>query len=252
MGRSKLTSCVSALLVLVSITLPQVALADDTGLILSATAEKKINKKANVSLEAEFRTRNDFRTADRLGISLEGQYKFNYWLKGDIGYQLLIDNNVEKLTSNPEGTYNNWRPSYWATRHRAYASLTASFKLQRVTFSLRERYRLTYRPKHTTTRYDFDNEWWEDTDVKSKFKHVLRSRAKVDWKIPASKFTPWASFELFNSLSLDKWRLQAGVDYNLRKKHSFELFYRYQNMCGDGDDNETNSHYIGVGYKFKF
>ena len=252
MGRSELTSGIIALLLLVCAIVPQTAWADDTGLIVSAAAEKKFNKKATMSLEAEFRTRNDFRTADRLGISLDGQYKFNSWLKGDIGYQLLIDNNVEKLTSNPEGTYNNWRPSYWATRHRVYASLIASYKVQRVTFSLRERYRLTYRPEHITTRYDFDNEWWEDTKVKSKLKHVLRSRAKVDWKIPNSKFSPWASFELFNSLSLDKWRLQAGVDYAPTKKHSFELFYRYQNICGDGDDNETNSHHIGVGYKYKF
>lgn len=249
MGRSKLTTIVTALLLLANILAPQVVQAEDTGLLLSGTVEKKLNKKASMSLEGELRTRNDFRTIDRLGFSLSGQYKITSWLKADAGYQLLIDNNPEKLTIQDNGAYNHWRPGYWTTRHRVFTSLTATYKIQRVSLSLRERYRLTYRPMHTTDRYDFDDEAWETTDVKKKTKHVLRSRFKVEWNIPQSKFSPWASFELFNSMSLDKWRLQAGTDFSLSKKHSFELFYRYQNVR---DDEETNTHYLGLGYKFKF
>ncbi|MBO7610312.1 MAG: DUF2490 domain-containing protein [Muribaculaceae bacterium] len=249
MGRSKLTIIAVASFVLSALVLSQPVKADDSGLIVSAAAEKKFNKKTSTALEAELRTRNDFRTVDRIGVSLSWQYKINSWLKADAGYQLLIDNNPEKLTDKIDGTYNHWRPSYWATRHRAFASLTATYKIRRVSLSLRERYRMTYRPMHTTCRYDFDDEAWETTDVKKKTKHVLRSRFKVDWNIPASKFSPWASFELFNSMSLDKWRLQTGIDYSLTKKHSFELYYRYQNVR---DDEETNTHYLGLGYKFKF
>lgn len=248
MGRSKLTIAIVVLLLLAT-AIPQVARADDTGLLLSGTVEKKFNKKWSVAFEGEFRSRNDFRTVDRLGFSLSGQYKINSWLKADAGYQLLIDNNPEKLSIKKNGAYNHWRPSYWATRHRVFASLTATYKIQRVSLSLRERYRMTYRPMHTTSRYDFDEEAWEATDVKNKTKHVLRSRFKVEWDIPSSKFSPWASYELFNSLSLDKWRLQAGISYALSKKHSFELFYRYQNVR---DDEETNTHYLGLGYKYKF
>lgn len=250
MGKRKLTTAISALLMAAACLMPLNALADDTGLIISAGAEKKLNKQASISVEGEFRTRNDFRTADRLSLSLTGQYKLTSWLKADAGYQLLIDNNIQKLSLNPEGTYNNWRPSYWATRHRVFASLTASYKLQRVSFSLRERYRYTYRPQHTTTRYDFDNSWWEDTDVSAKHNHTLRSRLKIDWDIPSCKFDPWVSVELFNSLSLDKTRIQAGVDYSIKKKHAFEVFYRYQII--NEDDEAANAHYLGLGYKFKF
>lgn len=251
MGRSKLTGALAVLLLIGAAVIPLRAHADDTGMIISVAAEKKFNKKASIALEGEFRSRNDFRTVDRLTISLGGEYKFTSWLKGDAGYQLLIDNNIQKLTYNDNGTYNNWRPSYWATCHRLYASLTASYKLQRVSFSLRERYRFTYRPVHTTTRYDFDNSWWEDAEVKSKIKHVLRSRVKVSWDIPNCKVDPWVSYELFNSMSLDKSRLQIGVDYSIMKKHGFELFYRYQRVT-DADDEDGNAHYVGLGYKYKF
>ena len=42
--------------------------ADDTGLIVSAAVEKKFNKKTSAEVEAEFRTRNDFRTVDRFAL----------------------------------------------------------------------------------------------------------------------------------------------------------------------------------------
>ena len=89
MGKRKLTYAISALLLVATCVTSLKAFADDTGLIVSAGAEKKFNKKASLSVEAEFRTRNDFRTADRLALSLSGQYKLTSWLKADMGYQLL-------------------------------------------------------------------------------------------------------------------------------------------------------------------
>ena len=221
--------------------------------------EKKLNKKVAVEFETEFRSRNNFRTADRLSLGLSANYKPLKWLKFDAGYQLLIDNNIEKITYNDptldeDGNevinYNNWRPSYWGTRHRVFASITGSYKIGRVSLSLRERWRYTYRPQQTTTRYDFDNEYWEDTQVNSKGAHVLRSRFKLEWDIPKCKVDPWASVELFNNWSLDKVRYSAGADYSLLKRHVFSVFYRYQNVRGD--DEEGNIHSIGLGYKFKF
>ena len=131
-----------------------------------------------------------------------------------------------------------------------FVSVTGSYKIGRVELSLRERYRYTYRPTKTTTRYDFDNQYWEDTQVKSKSQHILRSRFKVEWDIPKCKVDPWASVEVFNNRMLDKVRYSAGADYSLLKKHTFGVYYRYQRVYND--DEEDNAHYIGVSYKFKF
>ena len=249
------------IILLMAAALPLVAVAadDDAGLIVGAAVEKKFNKQWSAELEAEFRSRNNFRTADRVSLGLGGAYKPLKWLKLDAGYQLLIDNNIEKITYNEPTTdddgnevinYNNWRPSYWGLRHRVYASVTGSYKIGRVELSLRERWRYTYRPEKTTRRYDFDNGYWEDTNVKSKNLHILRSRFKVDWDIPNCKIDPWASVEVFNNSMLDKIRYSLGADYSLQKKHVFGLYYRYQRVYND--DEEGNTHYLGMSYKFKF
>ena len=191
---------------------------DDMGMILSAGVDKKLSKKWNVGSELEFRSRNDFRTVDRWTLSVTGGYKVTSWLKAQVGYYLLYNNNRESITYNLDGSLNNWRPSYYGLRHRFIVQLVGSYKVGRFDFALRER--------------------WQ------------RSRLLVEYDIPKSKFTPFASAEMFNGMKLERMRYHVGVDYALKKKHQFELYYRYQH--DKGDEAVTDRHMIGVGYKFKF
>ena len=223
---------------------------DDMGMILSAGVDKKLSKKWNVGSELEFRSRNDFRTVDRWALSVTGGYKVTSWLKAQVGYYLLYNNNRESITYNLDGSLNNWRPSYYGIRHRFIIQMVGSYKVGRFDFALRERWQHTYRPEKETDRYDFDNDWWETTTVRSKNKGLLRSRLLVEYDIPKSKFTPFASAEMFNGMKLERMRYHVGVDYALKKKHQFELYYRYQH--DKGDEAVTDRHMIGVGYKFKF
>ena len=225
---------------------------DDFGMSYAVGIEKKFSKKTKVEAEAELRTRNDTRTLDRWSLAVGASHKITNWLKADAGYQWLYDNFREKITYNVTGDYNNWRPSYWGSRHRFTVSLTGSFDIGRFGFSLRERYQYTYRPEALTDRYDFDNGWWEPATVRSKHVHILRSRLKIDYNIPRSKLTPYVSAELFNDMDLRKSRFTAGADYTLKKKHDFGIFYRYHIVNGDDFDNETNEHMIGLSYKYKF
>lgn len=249
MGRRKI---ILLAVVLLANTLAATA-KDDTGLILGVAVEKKFNKKTSIEVEADFRSRNDFRTVDRFSVGITADHKITKWLKADLGYQLLVNNRPEKITYNPDGNYNNWRPSYYCTSHRFNVSLTGSYRIGRVDLSLRERYRYTYRPLRTTRRYDFDNAYWENTDVLSKHSHVLRSRLKAAWDIPKCKFKPYVSAELFNDLKLFKSRYQAGCEYSLMKKHEFTLYYQYQYVNDKKEEeDEPNSHMLGLSYKFKF
>ena len=110
---------------------PTSLLADDAGLIVSAEASRKLAKGLNTGFEVEFRSRNNFRTADRVSLGADISYKALSWLKVSAGYNLLIDNNREQITyQDDEVSYNNWRPSYWGLRHRFNVSLTASRKVQ--------------------------------------------------------------------------------------------------------------------------
>ena len=167
------------LVLLFTALMPQGLQADDSGLILSAEASRKIRKGLNVGFEVEFRSRNDFRTAERVSLGASVSYKLLPWLKASGGYNLLIENNREEITYNDDLSYNNWRPSYWGVRHRFNVSLTASYKVQRVEFSLRERWQYTYRPEKMIDNFDFDEAEWEDHKVRGKGKNVLRSRLQA-------------------------------------------------------------------------
>ncbi len=229
------------------------AQSDDFGVWTSVGAEKSFGKKWGLEAEAEYRTRNDSKTSDRWSFGLEGSYKIVKGLKLSAGYTLLSDNNKEKISYHEEdGSYNNWRPSYWGTRHRFTVSLTGSINAGRFKLSLRERWQYTYRPEKTTDRYDFDNETWEDKTVRSKGHNVMRSRFRVEYDVAKCKVDPYADVELFNAMALQKVRYTVGADWKIKKVHNIGLFYRYQTANSKDDDNEPNTHVLGVSYKFKF
>lgn len=234
-----------------SLLFPTSSMADDAGLVASVEASHKFSKKLSAGLEAEFRSRNNFRTADRVSIGGDVSYKLLSWLKAGVGYCLLIDNNHENLTYQDDGVnYNNWRPSYWGLRHRFNVTLTGSYKIQRVELSLRERWQYTYRPSRVTDNFDFDEGEWEDDHVRGKGKNVLRSRLQVEWDIPKCKYDPFASVEFHTTRNLEKTRFIVGVERGVMKKHYFKLYYRYQLTGGSSD--ESNIHMLGLGYTFKF
>lgn len=251
MARSKRKQLALLLLVLCATFIPTSSFADDAGLVLSAEASHKFSKRLSASFEVEFRSRNSFRTADRVSFGPSVSYKLLPWLKASAGYNLLIDNNREEITYQDDGiSYNNWRPSYWAPRHRFNVSLTASHKVRRVEISLRERWQYTYRRSRYIGNFDFDEAEWEDHEVRGKGKNVLRSRLQLDWDIPRCKFDPFASVEFHTTRELEKTRFILGVNHTIKKKHGFELYYRYQ-LSGSGTD-EPNMHMLGLGYTYKF
>lgn len=226
----------------------------EAGLLIEAGAEKKLGKKLSLTLDADLRTRNNLRTWDRWSLGLGAEYKLTKWLKASGGYVLLRTNFSEKVTRNSPTLYNNWRPSYWGTRHRLHLGLTASHKFaNNIKLSLRERWQYTYRPERTVERWDFDNAQWENTLRNGAARSQLRSRLQVSYDKKKAKFEPYASIEMYNSWAVEKIRYTVGTDYHLTKQHTLGLFYRFQKMHNvDPVDNDPDMHYIGIGYNFKF
>ena len=224
------------------------------GLIASAEAEKKINNQLSMEIEAEMRTRNDFKTMDRWKFGIGASYKLTKNLKLSAGYNLLNQNFREDIDLKSSGAYNHWRPSYWGVKHRFHADLTGQYKFQNgIKLSLRERWQYTYRPEKTVQRWDFDEDSWEDKIRSGKGKNQLRSRFQVEYDKKGFLLNPYASMELYNSWGIEKIRYTVGTDIKLTKHHSLGVFYRFQNMKNvDADDYDPDMHYLGLGYKFKF
>lgn len=232
------------------------------GLILGVEAEKKIDRKLSVGLEADLRSRNDFKTLDRWSLGLSASFKLSKVLKADAGYQLLDYNMREKVeyyTSQKGNAKIKWRPGYWGVKHRLHASVTGSYKLQNgLKFSLRERWQYTYRPEAETERYKMNIARQtmtldEGYTRGGKGKNQLRSRLQVELDKKRALLTPFASMELYNSWAIEKIRYTVGTDIRLSKQHSLSVYYRFQDMHNvDEEDYDPDMHYVGLSYKFKF
>ena len=236
---------------------------DDFGTSLAVSAEKKIDKKISVGLEAEIRTRNDMKTVDRWLGGVNVSYKLTSWLKASASYQFIWDNN-ERISyydaddnKVKKGIVNigdpKKRAQYWGPRHRFNLALTGSYKIGNLGLSLRERWQYTYRPEHTVTeRWSFYDEDWdgEEHTYSAKGKNVLRSRLQASYKIKDFPATPFANVELFNAMAFQKVRYNIGADWKINKQNEVTMFYRYQKV--KSDDSEGNIHLIGLEYKVKF
>lgn len=247
------TTKIIATVLLAAMCLPLSA-QSEAGLLVSAEAEKQVNKKLSFGIEAEMRTRNNLKTMDRWKFGIGAEYKLASWLKANAGYNLLNQNYREDYNYKSSGALNKWRPSYWGIKHRVYASLTGSYKFSNnIKLSLRERWQYTYRPEKTVQRWDYDDEEWEDKVRSATGKNQLRSRFEIAYDKKHALLTPYASMELYNSWGIEKIRYTVGTDIRLNKQHSLGVFYRFQDMKNvDADDYDPNMHYIGLGYKFTF
>lgn len=242
---------------LAAMTLAPLHAQSEGGMLVGLEAEKKVNRQLGVGLEADFRSRNNFKTFERWSLGLNADYKLSKRLKADVGYNFLNTNYRESISVGSSKT--KWRPSYWGPRHRFHASLSGDYKVwSNLRVSLRERWQYTYRPELSVTRWKID----ENTKTKTldadytrdgKAKHQLRSRLQVEWDQKRALLTPYASVEFYHSMAIEKVRYTVGTDVKINKQHSLGLFYRFQDMRNvDDDDYDPDMHYLGVGYKFKF
>ena len=130
------------------------------------------------------------------------------WLKFDVAYDFI-------------------REPSWLT-HKAVADLTASLKQGGLKVSVRERYQ---------------HGWTPDTGGQS---DVLRSRLKVQYSIPDSRFSPYLAVEVFTWG--DKWkktRHYVACDYTITDKVEFEAYYLYYAF-----NSLPAEHVIGLGFNF--
>lgn len=224
--------------------------SSDFGVWMDAGVEKKLSKQWTVGGELGARTRNNSKEMDRYSLGVEADYKPFKFLKVTAGYNLLYNHRGGTQTYHKDGSVNKITPAYWWPRHRFLFGVTGSYSLGALNLSLREMYQYTYRPKATGKKYDTDTEEWED--VKSKSLHLLRSRFQLNYRLKHTPFTPFGNVELYHGEGgLKKTRYTLGSNIQLAKHHDLKLYYRYQDLKGDEDD-DLDTHVLGVGYTYKF
>lgn len=253
---------------------------NEFGTWFSAGIEKKLAKGLSAEVEAEYRL-SDFNRTDRwsLGASLSYRLyrneKKTFDVRADAGAKYMKVYYPESINYRGD-TITVWRDdeeckvreynrndSYNVDKIRAFASVSASYKVARFKFSLRERYQFTGNDSVCVEEYKWRYDRREGDivlkDVEEEWKatnnrrHVLRSRFQASYDIRNFPVGPYASVEVYNNLkdgfSLEKTRYLFGLDFELGKQHGLKLYYMYQNHS---DDDEPAGHCVGLGYAFEF
>ncbi len=227
-----------------------VAAQADFGIWADAGVEKKIDKHWAVEGEIGARSRNNSKEMDRYSLSVGTDYKLNKYVKFSAAYNLLYDHRGGTQTYHKNGTVNKITPSYWWPRHRFQVAATGSYSFGRLGFSLREMYQYSCRPLAEGKKYDTDTEEWGD--IKSKSIHMLRSRLQVNYDIKNTPLTPFANAEMFHGEGgLQKVRYTVGTSLALTKHHNLKVYYRFRDIYGTNED-EQDTHVLGIGYTYKF
>jgi len=199
----------------------------DWGSSFGVEISKKIKPKLNLSLEEEFRLRDNFSTAERLSSALELGYKPWKFIKLGGAYTLINYNHSTKG---------------WELRHRYYFYALGTCKTNNIRLSLRERFQSTYR------------QGVEATSTRANPKNYLRSRLKIEYDIPKSHFEPYCSAEFYNTLNdpqentMNKVHYSFGTAYQINKRNTLDFYYRYTSFPEDDDLSGKNM--ICFGYSF--
>lgn len=244
----KFAAC--ALLALGGLQAQKASAQSDFGIWMDAGVEKKLSKQWTIGGEVGARTRDNSSRMDRYSIGLGTDYKPCKYLKFSAGYNLLYDHRGGTQTYHKDGSVNKVTPRYWWPRHRVLLGVTGSYGIGNLGLSLREMYQYTYRPKASGKKYDTDTEEWED--VKSKSQHLLRSRFQLTYRVKHTPLTPFAGVETYHGEGgLQKTRYTLGSNFSLAKHHDLKLYYRYQDLRHN-DDDDLDTHVLGIGYTYKF
>jgi opacity protein-like surface antigen len=239
------------------------------GIWASAGVSKEITKKWSADVEFEFRTLDFTTKRERFAFQIGTDYELIKNLKLGVGYSYL--NVYDDFTLSPGNYYQN--------RNRFYGQLGYKLKFGNFSLSFRERAQLTY--KNDSDRiniYGVLNTNRINPDL------IWRNKIKLAYNIKKNPFTPYISFESYYltndpsairdynadlteytevSSYFNKLRYSAGVEYEITKKHSIDLFGMYSMERGAEEVKVSGPNYyqlsawnntfvLGIGYTYSF
>lgn len=225
-----------SILIFILFTTIAMAQLDNKGVWSSVSVEKKVGE-IDWSAETELRTIYGVQLVDRWSLGLGADYRVNDYLKVALGYSLM---------NTLDSKYYNYQ-----FRHRFNALATGRVKVDRFTFSLRERLQLTTKNDSKRIRDDGSIDTYQINPAL-----VWRNRLQMEYNIRKSKFTPSlsaeSSYELNNpdGNTFYKMRYILNVDYKINKRNTIAL-YTVLNQGLDDDEDSYDKYVLGVSYNIQ-
>jgi hypothetical protein len=200
---------------------------NDFGSWISAGVTKELSKRINLEAEEEIRIFKNFGEIDRFATSVGGVVSIVKGVKTGVGYTWIYDHDV--------------KDTGWENRHRIFAYLQGKADLGRLTFTLREKFQMTYYDK---AEPDFDYSP----------KNYLRSRLQAAYNIRGSKIGPYLSTEMHYQLNnpegneIDNMRYTLGLEFPLSKKLDMDTFLRLMQELNV--KHPVNLYLLGININF--
>ncbi|MBQ3711302.1 MAG: DUF2490 domain-containing protein [Bacteroidales bacterium] len=190
-----------------------------------------IPKQLTLSVDEQIRIKDQFSNPNKSYSNVGVSYRILPWLKAGAHYSLA-------MTKNNSGE--------WRTRHRGAVSLSASARLGCIKLTLREKFQATYKA------YDVNLYQSPQTDL------ALKSRLKLEYDLFHSKWTPYISAEIRNTLNaVNSTSFEYGT-YTWQKydasTNSWENKTRtcYGNLTPSYNDIYINRLRFNLGTEWKF
>lgn len=203
-----------------------VAQVNDAGLWTSISIEKKISKKISIVASEELRFNENMSELGTVFTEIGPQFKIYKGLNAGISYRFI---------------QKRWLDDSYSIRHRINTDLSYRIKLKDFTISLRERYQIQY-----GENYFFGESETAKTTLRSKLSVKYRINKKFDATVFGEVFNPLFSGELYFS----DFRTGAGIDYQIIKPLSVEVFYLINKELNIA--NPTTDYVGGLGLTYSF
>ena len=197
------------LTVLLPVTLP--AQSTDYGIWYEVSGEYKIVSNLRFDLEASIRTDQNASNIKKFYFEPGLKYKFNDYFSAGIYYRLTEQ---KETIDRSEGIYKFY------PRHRWFVQFKGSLPVNRFTLSARYRIQQQFRT-YIKDPGDEIPQWYQ------------RLRLELNYDIKGVPLQPFINAEMHdllfapNGIAIEKWRYMAGVEYTVRKNHTFGLEYIY-------------------------
>lgn len=188
---------------------------------------KKINKTYSASLDQEFRFDHN---SSRLG-----EYFSNLGISHDLNKYISVAANYRfsrELTNSRNILHS----------HRYHFDLSYGYKFDRIKFSYRARYQSTYDEIGAS----------DDWQVPSSY---FRNKISIEYNVRMTRAIPFAEAEIyyrtgpFSAKGFSKYRLTAGINYNLKNGNEVSVFFRRQAQINSGAN--SSDYILGLMYEFK-
>lgn len=205
-------------------SLPLRAQINDARIWLKASVEKKISRKWSAEFASSIRIDENYSRIHAYFGDLGITHKFNK--------HLFLGGGIRHST-------NRRTSGRFERRERIYLDLTYRYKIQKK-YILQGRVR--YQRQYTDV---WRSEGWDNQS------DYLRGKFQLAFDLD-KKYRPYLGSEIFYQIKFNKnefnrVRYEAGIEYEVNKYHSFDLYYLIQREFNE--PNPTRSYIIGIGYK---